>query len=108
MGRSDLKYRSEISLLRFLLTAHLSESHYGRCYDQVGERRRASPDFIGTLSRNPHSVSLSLLTLRANHDCGSDTAPEIEASGLFDAPKRAVVAAEERRSRAGGGTLRRA
>ena len=35
--------------LGFWLTAHLSESHYGRCYDQVGERRRASPDFIGTL-----------------------------------------------------------
>ena len=69
--------------LGFWLTAYLSESHYGRCYDQVGERRRASPDFIGTLSRNPHSFSLSLLTPRANHDCGSDTAPEIEASGLF-------------------------
>ena len=44
--------------LGFWLTAHLSESHYGRCYDQVGERRRASPDFIGTLFQNPHSVSL--------------------------------------------------
>ena len=95
--------------LGFWLTAHLSESHYGRCYDQVGERRRASPDFIGTLSRNPHSVSLlTPHSLRANHNCGSDTAPEIEASGLFVDPQRAVAAAEERRSRAGGGKLRRA
>ena len=55
------------------------------------------------------SHSVSLLTPRANHDCGSDTAPEIEASGLLVDPQRAAAAAEERRSRArGGGKLRRA
>ena len=51
----------------------------------------------------------SLLTPRANHDCGSDTAPEIEASGLFVHRSTAVAAAVERRSRAKGrGKLRRA
>ena len=55
------------------------------------------------------SHSFSLLTPRANHNCGSDTAPEIEASGLFVDPQRAVEAAVERRSIAGGrGKLRRA
>ena len=50
----------------------------------------------------------SLLTLGANHNCGSDTAPEIEASGLAMVdPQRAVAAAEERRSKAGGRTLLR-
>ena len=55
------------------------------------------------------SHSVSLLTPRANHNCDSDTAPEIEASGLFVDPQRAAAAAEERRSRARGrGKLRRA
>ena len=51
----------------------------------------------------------SLLTPHTNLNCGSDTAPEIEASGLLVDPQRAAAAAEERRSRArGGGKLRRA
>ena len=54
------------------------------------------------------SHSVSLLTPRANRNCGSDSAPEIEASGLFVDPQRAVAAAEERRSPADGGKLRRA
>ena len=58
LDRSDLRYCS-LNFF-FSLTAYLSESHYGSCYDQVGERRRASPDFIGTLFQNPHSVSLCL------------------------------------------------
>ena len=63
------------------------------------------------LHRNSFSKSSLFLTPHSSlrlqiHNCDSDTAPEIEASGLVVDPQRAVAAAEERRSRAG--KLRRA